>query len=276
MKSPAAPYSPSTHPPIIMNKLEVGSLYIMISIPFSIYFGKKKHIYATALPDDPDFPFCTYELMVSQGLSTEEFHWDLYWHASDSATDEPSLPNHNHPGLKRGGINEGSGVLYRLRPLETCPTTYTRDRLAITRVRSHAQLVGLIRVLTVPRAFIPHLTRYLDWMTAESARVAERSYVWATMAYYRARRHLFKIKGARDHTFNQFDISRFTAELLSFAYAEVPAALFLGGMGLPRPILGVAMGLLEEQDVEATRCERDELLRKQREEVGAVTACWYQ
>ncbi|KAK1489027.1 hypothetical protein CCUS01_14689 [Colletotrichum cuscutae] len=237
MESPAAPYSPSTHPPIIMDRLEVGSLYIMISIPFSIYFGKKKHIYATSLPDDPNFPFCTYELMVSQGLSTEEFHWDLYWHTSDSTIDELILTNGNQYASRSADIDNESGILYRLRPLTTCPTAYSRDRLTITRVRSHAQLVGLIRVLTVPPAFIPHLTRYLDWMTAESARVAERSYVWATMAYYRTRRHLLKIKGVRDHTFNQFDISRFTAELLSFAYAEVPGALLLGGMGMPRPIV---------------------------------------
>ncbi|KAK1724072.1 uncharacterized protein BDZ83DRAFT_752903 [Colletotrichum acutatum] len=220
MESPAAPFSPSTHPPIIMDKLEVGSLYIMISIPFSIYFAKKKHIYATNLPDGPNFPFCTYELMVSQGLSTEEFHWDLYWHASDPATDELITTNVNQYA-SRSADDDGNGILYRLRPLETCPTIYTRDRLTITRVRSHAQLVGLIRVLTVPPAFILHLTRYLDWMTAESARVAERSY----------------IKGARDHTFHQFDISRFTAELLSFAYAEVPSALSFGGMGMPRPVV---------------------------------------
>ncbi|EXF74200.1 hypothetical protein CFIO01_06794 [Colletotrichum fioriniae PJ7] len=237
MEPPAAPYSPSTHPPIIMDKLEVGSLYIMISVPFSIYFGKKKHIYATSLPDDPNFPFCTYELMVSQGLSTEEFHWDLYWHTSDTTTDEPIPPDGDQFANRSANVDEGSGILYRLRPLEICPASYTCDRLTITRVRSHAQLVGLIRVLTVPPAFIPHLTHYLDWMTAESARVAERSYVWATMAYYRTRRHLLKIKGARDHTFNQFDISRFTAELLSFAYAEVPGALLFGGMGVSRPVI---------------------------------------
>ncbi|OHE92277.1 hypothetical protein CORC01_12446 [Colletotrichum orchidophilum] len=239
-----APYSPSTHPLINMGKLEVGSLYIMISIPFPIYFGKKKHSYATDIPGDPKFPFCTYELMVSEGLATEEFHWDLYWHTSDSLSDESSPANlHDDTGTgnnkvnSSGDIDEGSGVLYRLRPRKTCPQTYTLDRLSVVRIRSHTQVVGLIRVLSVPPALAPHLTRYLDWMTAASGRVAERTYVWATMAYYRARRHLLKIRGVRDHTFNQFDISRFTAELLSFAYEEVPSALLFGGGGVPRPVV---------------------------------------
>ncbi|KZL65595.1 hypothetical protein CI238_06306 [Colletotrichum incanum] len=202
MKTPAAPYSPFTHPSLIMDKLEVGSLYIMISIPLPIYLGRKKHTYASALPDDPAFPFCTYELMVSDGLSSEEFHWDLYWHTSDSlrSTANPE--------------DEGGGIIYRLRQLNTCPPSYVYDRLNIVRVRSHSRLVGLVRVLSVPASIIPHLTGYLDWMTAESARVASRSYVWATMAYYRTRCHMLKGNGVHDHSFHRFDISRFTAELL--------------------------------------------------------------
>ncbi|GKT40317.1 uncharacterized protein ColSpa_00498 [Colletotrichum spaethianum] len=225
MKAPAAPYSPFTHPPLIMDKLEVGSLYIMISIPLPIYLGRKKHTYATALPDDPTFPFCTYELMVSDGLSSEEFHWDLYWHTSDS------------PHSTLNPNDEGSGIIYRLRQLKTCPPAYVYDRLNVVRVRSHCQLVGLVRTLSVPVSAIPHLTAYLDWLTAESSRVAERSYVWATMAYYRTRRHVLKGDGVQDHSFHQFDISRFTAELLSFAYREAPGALAVGTGGSPRPVI---------------------------------------
>ncbi|WYZ42684.1 hypothetical protein EsH8_VI_000383 [Colletotrichum jinshuiense] len=224
MKVLAAPYSPLTHPPIDMDKLEVGSLYIMISVPLPIYLGRKKHTYATAVPEDSDFPFCTYEAMVSEGLSAEEFHWDLYWHISDSA---PTSPDGDG----------GCGVIYRLRQLRIFPPTHAYDRVDVIRVRSHAQLVGLVRVLKVPTAVIPHLTRYLDWMTKEFARVAQRSYVWASMAYYRTRCHLLKGNGVRDHTFNQFDISRFTAEMLSFAYKEVPSALELDGAAAPRPVV---------------------------------------
>ncbi|KAK2010637.1 hypothetical protein LZ32DRAFT_639304 [Colletotrichum eremochloae] len=257
-KTLAAPYSPFTHPPLIINKLEVGSLYIMISVPLPIYLGRKKHTYATALPEDPTFPFGTYELMVSEGLSSEEFHWDLYWHTSDS------------PAGALGPDDEGSGTLYRLRQTRTCPSTYSYDRLDVVRVRSHCRLVGLVRVLRVPAAIVPRLTGYLDWMTAESARVAERSYVWATMAYYRARRHVLAREGVRDHSFHQFDISRFTAELLSFAYGAVPGAL------APRASLGVTLGFLGEEEVAATRRKRDELLTRQREEFGTIATCWDQ
>ncbi|KZL64752.1 hypothetical protein CT0861_06253 [Colletotrichum tofieldiae] len=255
METPAAPYSPLTHPPLIMDKLEVGSLYIMISIPLPIYLGRNKHTYASALPDDPTFPFCTYELMVSDGLSSEEFHWDLYWHTS-----EPLRRTINPAD------DEGGGTIYRLRQLNTCPPSYVYDRLNVVRVRSHSRLVGLVRVLSVPASVIPHLTGYLDWITAESAHVAERSYVWATMAYYRTRRHVLKGDGVHDHSFHQFDISRFTAELLSFAYRQVPSAL----------VLGVTLGFLEAEEVAATRRKRNELLRRQREEFGVIAACWYQ
>ncbi|KAK2063113.1 hypothetical protein LY76DRAFT_613213 [Colletotrichum caudatum] len=253
MKTPAAPYSPFTHPPLTVDKLEVGSLYIMISVPLPIYLGRKKHSYATALPEDPAFPFSTYELMVSDGLSSEEFHWDLYWHTSDPP-DPPDPPDDDDDDDEH---DEGSGILYRLRQTRTCPLTYACDRLAVVRARSHCRLVGLVRVLRVPAAAVPHMTDYLDWMTAESARVAGRSYVWATMAYYRARRHLLGRDGVRDHSFHQFDISRLTAELLSFAYGA----------------LGVTLGFLDEQEVVATRRKRDELLGRQREEFGVVAAC---
>ncbi|KAK1973286.1 hypothetical protein LZ30DRAFT_755251 [Colletotrichum cereale] len=257
METPAAPYSPFTHPPLTMDRLEVGSLYIVISVPLPIYLGRKKHAYAAALPEDPSFPFSTYELMVSDGLSSEEFHWDLYWHTSDA------------PDGALGPDDEGGGTLYRLRQVRGCPPAYACDRLAVVRVRSHCRLVGLVRVLRVPAALVPHLTGYLDWMTAESARVAERTYVWATMAYCRARRHLLGRDGVRDHSFHQFDISRFTAELLSFAYAAVPGAL------APTAALGVTLGFLDGEAVAATRRKRDELLRRQRDEFGVVAACWY-
>ncbi|KAF9876644.1 hypothetical protein CkaCkLH20_06052 [Colletotrichum karsti] len=260
--TPATPYSPKTHPQIPLDALEVGSLYIMISVPLPIYIGRQEHTYPAALPSDPAYPFSTYELGVSSGSYPEEFHWDLYWHTSDFPSSDPS---------------SGSGIIYRLRSLTTQPPTYAYDRVPTLRVRTHAQLVGLVRVVSVPRAFIQHMTRYLDWMTAESARVAERSFVWAVMAYYRARAHLAKGSGVRDHTFHKFDISRFTAEVLSFAYAEVPRVL--GGDVGPKKVvaawLGIMVGFLEDEDVDATRRRRDELVRRQREEVGAVSACWY-
>ncbi|KAK1994042.1 hypothetical protein LX36DRAFT_683907 [Colletotrichum falcatum] len=245
----AAPYSPLTHPPLPMDELEVGALYIAISVPLPIYLGRRKHAYATALPEDPSFPFSTYELMVSDGLSSEEFHWDLYWHTSDPPGGDGS-----------DGSGGGGGTLYRLRRTRACPPAYACDRLGVVRVRSHCRLVGLVRVLRVPAAVAPRLARYLDWVTAESAPAARRSYVWATMAYYRARRHLLARDGVRDHSFHQFDISRLTAELLSFAYGA----------------LGVTLGFLGEEDAAATGRERDELLRRQRDEFGVVAACWHQ
>ncbi|KAI8197553.1 hypothetical protein K4K52_010315 [Colletotrichum sp. SAR 10_76] len=259
-KVPAGPYTPETHPQTRMPSLQVGSLYIMISVPLPVYLGRQKHSYPTAVPSSPGFPHSTYELDVTSGAYPEEFHWDLYLHTS-------STPD------------GGSGIIYRLRNTGTRPPTYEYDRIPTFRVLTHAQLVGLVRVVSVPRSVVPHLTRYLEWMTEDTAKIAQRSFVWATMAYYRTRLHLAKAMGIRDHTFNQFDISRFTSELLSFAYGEVPGVL-LGAETGPRPVIdswmGAAIEFLEDDDVLATRRKRDELMRLQKERFGAVSACWYQ
>ncbi|CCF45585.1 hypothetical protein CH063_14624, partial [Colletotrichum higginsianum] len=111
LESLAAPYFHSTHPFLRLDKLEVGALYIMISIPLPIFMGRKKHVYEAVMSTDPDFPFDTYEGMVSDGLSSEEFYWDLYWHTSSTPRNEDTPED------------EGGGVLYRLRKEPACPQT---------------------------------------------------------------------------------------------------------------------------------------------------------
>ncbi|KAL0936291.1 uncharacterized protein CTRU02_208506 [Colletotrichum truncatum] len=274
MRIPPGPYSPSTHPHIPMENLQVGCLYLMISVPLRIYIGRKQHTYSTDLPSGQEIDYSTYELGVSDGHLTEEFHWDLYWHTSNHTIPAASSSN------KANIANNGSGILYRLRSLGSYPKTYVCDRIPVIRVRTHSQLVGLVRVISVPVSVVPHLTRYLDWMTKESAGAAKRSYVWATMAYYRTRAHLAKGNGVQDHSFNQFDVSRFTAEVLSFAYKNVPQLIHSDASEMSlRPVIaswmGITLGFLDDDDIVATIRKRDELLRRQKEEFGAVSACWY-
>lgn len=255
---PAGLYSPFTHPPIVLDDLEVGSLYLMISVPLSIYLGRRQHSHA-----DLD-PFSVYEPNVAQAIVAEDFHWDLYWHT-------------------RSSPDGGSGVVYRLRSVTTNgQNDYDYDRVPVFRVRTHAQLVGLVRVVSVPPAVVPHLTRYLDWVVAESARNVPKqpggSFVWAASVYCRAREHLTKGGGVRDHSFHQFDVERFASETLSFAYREVPDVL-VGRYEGPRPVvsswLGVSLRFLEDDEVASTKRRRDELLRRQREQFKAVRSCWY-
>ncbi|OBR04794.1 hypothetical protein CH63R_11497 [Colletotrichum higginsianum IMI 349063] len=258
LESLAAPYFHSTHPFLRLDKLEVGALYIMISIPLPIFMGRKKHVYEAVMSTDPDFPFDTYEGMVSDGLSSEEFYWDLYWHTSSTPRNEDTPED------------EGGGVLYRLRKEPACPQTVIYDRLHVVRPRSHVRLVGLVRVVSVPGVFVPHMTEYLDWLTCASARAAHRSFLWATMATYRVRRHLLRGEGVSDHSFHQFDISRFTTELLSFAYTEAHNTIAQGGDGAARP----AIASYSDEAAE-TRRKRDELLRLQFEQFGYVKAQWF-
>ncbi|CCF35668.1 hypothetical protein CH063_07399 [Colletotrichum higginsianum] len=114
------------------------------------------------------------------------------------------------------------------------------------------------------------MTEYLDWLTCASARAAHRSFLWATMATYRVRRHLLRGEGVSDHSFHQFDISRFTTELLSFAYTEAHNTIAQGGDGAARP----AIASYSDEAAE-TRRKRDELLRLQFEQFGYVKAQWF-
>ncbi|KAF6814737.1 hypothetical protein CMUS01_12590 [Colletotrichum musicola] len=263
---PAGPYSPSTHEPIVLDDLEVGSLYLMISVPLPIYLGRQKHTYAEAISSDPDLlPSFLDELGAASGhggVLADEFHWDLYWHT-------------------RSSPDGGSGVVYRLRSVTTNPPTYAYDRVPVFRVRTHAQLVGLVRVISVPRPVIPHLSRYLDWMAQESSRAPQQrsGFLWAAAAYRRVRQHLTGGGGGvRDHGFDQFDVDALAAEALSFAYREVSNVLGGRSEG-PRPVvaswLGVSLRFLQEDEVLATRRKRDEMLRRQREQFKAVRSFWY-
>ncbi|KAL2758968.1 hypothetical protein ACRALDRAFT_1080571 [Sodiomyces alcalophilus JCM 7366] len=249
---PTTIFDPDTHPRQMEQDLLPGSLYIAISIPLPIFQGRATHTYAPSLPKGVHY--ANYELGTAYGEYGEEFHWDLYWHRG--------------PGV---------GKMYRLRQLSRQPVEYEYDSVQVQDVRRLAQLVGLVRVIHVPEHVAPYMERYLDWLAAASAPHARRTYVWAAMAYGRARRHLARTQGITDHTFNQFDIGRFTAELLGFAYDNVPAAM---AGAVPRPVmqswLGVSVLMLSNDDVVATRRARDELMRKAKESGYQPTTCWYE
>lgn len=254
---PTTIFDPETHPRQMEQDLLPGALYIAISIPLPIFQGHAPHTYPPRLPRNVHY--ANYELGTAYGDYGEEFHWDLYWNQ---------------------GTGIGSrdlGTMYRLRQLTRQPVEYEYDRVQVQDVRRLAQLVGLVRVIHVPPGLAPYMERYLDWLTAASAPHARRTYVWAAMAYWRARQHLTRTQGITDHTFNVFDIGRFTAELLGFAYDNVPSAM---ARVVPRPVmqswLGVSVLMLSNDDVVATRRARDELIRKERESGSRPTTCWYE
>ncbi|ROT41169.1 hypothetical protein SODALDRAFT_376871 [Sodiomyces alkalinus F11] len=263
--TPTTIFDPETHPRQVEQDLLPGALYIAISIPLPIFQGRATHKYPSQLPKDVHY--ANYELGTAYGEYGEEFHWDLYWNRGVGVGVGAGVD------ARRGDI----GTMYRLRQLRRRPVEYEYDSVPVQDVRRLAQLVGLVRVIHVPEHVAPYMERYLDWLTAASAPPARRTYVWAAMAYWRARRHLARTQGITDHTFNQFDVGRFTAELLGFAYENVRPAM--AGV-VPRPVmqswLGVSVLMLANDDVVATRRARDELVRKAKESDDRPKTCWYE
>ncbi|CAG9977626.1 unnamed protein product [Clonostachys byssicola] len=220
-----------------------GTLYITISIPPLLAYQRPSTLpYPSHLP--PDFDVTNYELQCAHGFRNEEFSWGLYF---------------DH--------GQGSGTWYTLRrvwprgidPTMPIPPAFQliKQDIPIGILRLNAKVVGLIRVFAeVPGANTDAQTGglryYLDWLTANLAIQATRSFLWAVGVYVRCRQHVVRAHGLSDS--GTFDISRFLKEALTFAYQEVWYAI--GGQ-LPRPIITSVLGaaLVRDEFLDGNRTQ---------------------
>ncbi|VUC33632.1 unnamed protein product [Clonostachys rosea] len=212
----------------IRNHLRSGSLYITISIPPLLAYQKPSTLsYPSCL--SPNYDVTNYELECAHGFGNEEFNWGLYF-----------------------GHDETNGTWYNLRRVS--PTNIDRAMpippafqmikkdVPIASLRLNTMVVGLIRVFAVDPeantdAHAGGLRSYLDWLTANLAIQATRSFLWVVGAFVRCRQHVAKAHGLSDP--GTFNISHFLHEALTFAYVEVWYAI--GGQ-LPRPTISSELG----------------------------------
>jgi hypothetical protein len=201
---------------VYRDRLENGTLYIMVSIPLRIHIGAERHKYFPILPDwvSP----AEYEVGASFGEYREEFHWDLYHHLS---------------------LNKGT--IYRLNDrtdLHVRRGYHPAYELQIIRdvrfVRMLSRVVGFIKVVTVPPQLNEFMTAYLDFRLEGMARIAKRSCLWAVGAFLRMSDHITALDGVQDHSSCPFAFGDFMNETLRFLYRETPYCM-AGVKG--RPIL---------------------------------------
>lgn len=227
----------------IINIQRSGSLYITISIPPLLAYQRPSTLpYPTHLP--PDFDVTNYELECAHGFANEEFSWGLYF---------------KH--------DESNGTWYNLRKVSPLSIDRTmpippafelvKQEMPMGALCLNAMVVGLIRVFAEEPgantdAQTGGLRYYLDWLTANLAIQATRSFLWVVGAYVRCRQHVAKAHGLVDS--GTFDISRFLKEALTFAYQEVWYAV--GGQ-LPRPIITSVLGaaLVRDEFIDGNRAE---------------------
>ncbi|KAG6014358.1 hypothetical protein E4U54_005436 [Claviceps lovelessii] len=214
--------------------LEPGSVYITISIPRSLATSasmpmpKPMPIYGRNPSDSREVDIATYETHCAQDLAQEEFNWGLYFHRA-----------------------ERDGIWYNLRRQEEdirhrpCPTLFSLHRHHVTASpRLQCQVVGLIRVLRVPRILCDELTWYLDWLARESYGTATRTFIWVTSMYLRTWHHIVRMLNNPNLAYgSQFDVNLFLREALNFSYENAEYAV--GGQ-LPRPIIKSAYGTVLE------------------------------
>ncbi|CAH0054313.1 unnamed protein product [Clonostachys solani] len=212
----------------VMNRQRSGSLYITISIPPLLAYQRPNTLpYPSHLPPDSDVT--NYELECAHGFANEEFSWGLYFYHDES-----------------------KGTWYTLRRVSPLSIDRTmpippafemiKQDVPLATLRLNVMLVGLIRVFAVDPgantdAHMGGFGSYLDWLTANLAIQATRSFLWVVGAYVRCRQHVVRAHGLSDP--GTFDISRFLHEALTFAYLEVWYAV--GGQ-LPRPIISSESG----------------------------------
>lgn len=214
-----------------LGHLQPGCLYISIAIPpLAPYQPLPANFYLPYLLDD--FDPTRYETSnPTGGLGREEFDWGLYW-------------LHDHQ----------QGTWYTLRP---APDSHTEDNEPPTShalftatvppsaMRLNPCVVGLIHVLSLPASLAAEMPAYLDWLTACAAPAATRTFLWATTAYLRCRKHVENTHAGGGDGDGEgprpFEINLFLREALEFAYGEVWYGI-VGGQ-VPRPIMASGFGV---------------------------------
>ncbi|KFH44628.1 hypothetical protein ACRE_045600 [Hapsidospora chrysogenum ATCC 11550] len=243
-----------------LRDMQPSSLYITIATPpLAPYQPVPADAYHPYRLDD-DFDPREYETSVADGHGREEFAWGLYWlhdHQRGTWYTLRRQPNDH---------NDGSGG----RPSSSPSHVLTMATIPPSALRLNNNIVGLVRVLSsstpaggsgIDHPVTDEIPAYLHWLTARAAPAATRTFIWATTAYMRCRRHLAHVyAGGEDDDaahysegeagVRRFEINKFLEEALGFAYGEVSYGL-IGGQ-LPRPVMasefGVELQLVEERE----------------------------
>lgn len=219
-----------------LKDLQPASLYITISIPrLAPYQPLPTYMYHSYLLDGLDgFDPTKYETSVANDLSHEELDWGIYWLNDDHHGTHYTLRRALEPD---GITTTSSHVLH----------TAT---LPASTMRLNSSIVGLVRVLAMPPSLGTEIPSYLDWLTATAAPAATRTFIWATTAYMRCRKHVAHTYAGGEDGVREFDINQFLVEALTFAYGEVWHAV--KGGALPRPVIASKFGVellpIEEDD----------------------------
>ncbi|UKZ86287.1 uncharacterized protein TrAFT101_002124 [Trichoderma asperellum] len=240
-----------------LKTLEPGSLYITISVPRSnpqLQGPFSDFHYLPYLPHDLDL--ASYEVSCAKGIDREEFDWGVYLHRGHgngtwyglrrlSSSIDASMGTTGMGGASSAGNSTGDGA--KATAASRSMPFYTLSRQDMRQSpRLQARVAGLIRVLRAPSPLAAGLTSYLDWLAAQTASSATRSFIWASSMYLRARRHLSAdhphgtVRSDAAATDFLFDTKGFLQEALHLAYKEV----WYGLAGqLPRPTMASAFGV---------------------------------
>ncbi|KZZ96127.1 hypothetical protein AAL_04423 [Moelleriella libera RCEF 2490] len=259
-----------------LRDLEPGSVYITISLPqtslaastataatgtrftsnFSGASGSCDGSGSGGFTSSPfarDIDIATYETHCAQDFTAqEEFAWGLYFHRATQDGLWYNLRRYHHYDL-----DNSRGAYAGLAP---AAGLFALDRkLMMLSPRLQHRVVGLVRVLRVPKLLCGELTWYMDWLALESYATATRSFIWVTSMFLRTWHHFLRIldkisivshsdAAAAVAAYGaQFDVNLFLREALCFAYGNVEYAV--GGQ-LPRPIMksvfGIDLGILAE------------------------------
>ncbi|KAL7963740.1 hypothetical protein V8C34DRAFT_5960 [Trichoderma compactum] len=238
-----------------LKTLEPGSLYITISVPRSSSHGPDSPVsYPTCLSEDLDL--ASYEVSCAKGIAREEFDWGVYLHRGYgngtwyelrrvSCTIDAGIDGAlGSSGMSSMGIavadmgdGDGASVVARSLPFYTL----SRREMRLS-PRLQTRVAALVRVLRVPESFVDGLTPYLDWLAAQTAPSATRSFIWASSMYIRTRHHFSAYANGTvgDVAATGFTTTGFLQEALHLAYKEVWYGL--GGQ-LPRPMMASAFGV---------------------------------
>ena len=229
--------------------LQPGSLSITISLPtLAPYQPLPADVYPPYLLRD--FDPTKYETAVANGFGREEFVWGLYWLPDEESDGLWYFLHRQRQQQKQPDFfdDQTSQSSLSSSPDDSCTlNNLYRVPLSPSSMRLNPNIVGLIRVMTLPASVAADMSVYLNWLTAYTGPTARRSFLWATSAYMRCRMHVAHTYADGDGG-NPFDVNRFLSSALAFAYGEV-WHLLVGGR-LPRPVMvsefGVELQALEE------------------------------